>query len=109
VATAARDWQAAHDAQLLDEPVELRVRFLMPRPASTPKYRLWPRSKPDLSKLVRATEDALSGVVLRDDALVVRLATEKVYDDPPGATITLVPLGAQEEERKATGRRRVPA
>jgi crossover junction endodeoxyribonuclease RusA len=96
VATAARDWQATHSQPLLDEPVALEVTFRMPKPRSVPKYRLWPRSKPDLDKLIRSILDALSGVLIRDDAVVVQLAAEKCYGDPPGAQITLFPLGAKE-------------
>lgn len=37
-----------------------------------------PRFKPDLSKLVRQTEDALSGIIYDDDARICRLYVEKV-------------------------------
>ena len=87
-------------------PVMVRMIFTMPKPASAPKRRrIWPMGMPDLSKLARSTEDALSDAgIWRDDARVVeygRLA--KVYpgEDPealdtPGAIIEvylLVPGG----------------
>lgn len=60
------------------------------------KFRTRPASTPDLSKLLRSTEDALTGVVWKDDARVVeyvRLAKYYVGDpasdvlDRPGAVI----------------------
>jgi Holliday junction resolvase RusA-like endonuclease len=83
-----------------DGPVRVRMVFTMPKPGSAPKRRqTWPCKMPDLSKLCRATEDALTDAgVWRDDALVVeygRLA--KVYpgEDPealevPGVRITVI-------------------
>ena len=49
----------------------------------------------DLSKLVRSTEDALTGVVYDDDRQIVTLAASKRYcvgDEPQGAVITVTPL-----------------
>jgi Holliday junction resolvase RusA-like endonuclease len=46
-----------------------------------------PGVKPDLDKLVRAALDALTGVVFKDDALVVSLVAAKIYvtsDTRPG-------------------------
>lgn len=81
-ALAVRDGAAPIDA-----PVRLRMVFTMPKPSSAPKRRrTLPMRMPDLSKLARSTEDALSDAGLwADDARVVeysRLA--KVYpgEDP---------------------------
>jgi len=59
-----------------------------------------PASTPDLSKLARSTEDALTGVIWKDDAQIVeyrRLAKVYVGEDPlaldrPGAQIVITPL-----------------
>ena len=83
-------------------PVGLEVHFRFPRPkghygtgrnagklrASAP---LRPAVAPDLSKLIRSTEDALTEAgVWRDDALVVSVIAGKFYsEDGPGATITI--------------------
>jgi crossover junction endodeoxyribonuclease RusA len=96
VATAARDYQQVRERPLLDEPVALDVTFRMPKPRSTPKYRRWPQTKPDADKLLRSVMDSLTGVLLADDARVVKVTLEKVFGDPPGATIILTPLGWQE-------------
>lgn len=83
----------------LDGPLAVRMVFTVAKPKSAPKTRrTWPASMPDLSKLVRSTEDALTSAGLwRDDARVVeydRLA--KVYpgEDPealdsPGVLIAV--------------------
>ncbi len=80
----------------LDGPLVAAMVFTLPKPVSAPKRRrTWPMRYPDVSKLCRATEDAMSGVVWADDARVVeyrRLA--KAYPgeargalDMPGAVI----------------------
>jgi Holliday junction resolvase RusA-like endonuclease len=68
--------------QPIDAPLVVRMVFTVPKPKSAPKKRItYPGSKPDLSKLVRSTEDALTDAgIWKDDARVVeyeRLA--KVY------------------------------
>lgn len=105
-----KPWRAIVDAAArglvntpLDGPLIVRMIFTVPKPASAPKRRrTWPAVMPDLSKLARATEDALTTAGLwADDARVVeyeRLA--KVYpgEDPealhaPGVRITVTPIG----------------
>lgn len=60
-------------------PVELRLEFTLLRPASVPKSRIFPSVKPDLDKLVRATKDALKGVLYVDDGQVVDMVPRKRY------------------------------
>ena len=87
----------------IDGPVRLIVTFTMPKPASAPKRRrTWPMRTPDLSKLVRSTEDALTDAgIWKDDARVVDCASAKVYPlegqealDTPGAVIEVYLLDA---------------
>lgn len=83
----------------LDCPLSVRMVFTMPKPASAPKRkRTWPMRTPDLSKLCRSTEDALTQAgVWRDDARVVnyeRLAKVFPGEDPealeaPGVRIEI--------------------
>lgn len=72
-------------ALLLDGPIAVRMVFTLPRPASATKKRLHPTTYPDVSKLARSTEDAISKVLWADDARVVeyvRLAKVWAgYDD----------------------------
>lgn len=59
--------------------VSLEVVFHLPKPKSTPRRVLAPAKKPDLSKLIRGAEDALSGVLFNDDAQIVEIRARKVY------------------------------
>lgn len=83
--------RAIYDGPLITGPVQLRLCFGRPRPKShygsgrnagvlkrlAPKY---PTSRPDTIKLARAIEDALTGVLWRDDSQIVVHYLEKVYD-----------------------------
>jgi Holliday junction resolvase RusA-like endonuclease len=91
VATAARDWQDLHHQALLDGPLAVRIEFLLHKPASTPKRKIWADRKPDLDKLVRSVLDAVDKVVIAEDSRVVSLTASKRYalDEPPGALITI--------------------
>ena len=65
----------------LDGPLFVRMVFTLRRPPSIPKRRRFPSTIPDLSKLARCTEDALTEAgVWRDDARVVEyLRLAKCY------------------------------
>lgn len=78
---------------LIDGPVRLEVLFILPRPKK-PKAEV-PLSRPDLSKLVRALEDELTGTVVSDDSRIVSLVASKVWSSPgspPGAVVTVEEL-----------------
>lgn len=95
-AAAAQAMRAAGRTEVYRGPVELHCRFFFPRPkghfgkkglrASAPAY---PTGRPDSTKLVRGTEDALKNVVWKDDSQVVRLIAEKHYGGTAGAEITV--------------------
>jgi Holliday junction resolvase RusA-like endonuclease len=79
-------------------PVTLEIAFTMKKPKK-PKYA-WPAVPPDLSKLIRSTEDALTDSgIWEDDARVVRVEASKLYQgqngalDVPGATIMIRKAG----------------
>lgn len=95
-------WWKAGKPRVLDQPVVLVATFRLARPASGRWHLTWPGGPPDLSKLVRATEDgivqdcgAMCGHgkgLLRDDALIVQLVASKrwVHDgEQPGASLEL--------------------
>jgi crossover junction endodeoxyribonuclease RusA len=66
----------------LDGPLSVRMIFTVPKPVSAPKRRrLYPMRKPDVSKLARSTEDALTDAgIWTDDARIVEyLRLAKVY------------------------------
>ncbi len=101
------DWRqaigwAAREAQrgpgLLAGAVAVRATFRLQRPGSVPpRKRPHPSVRPDLDKLARSLLDALSGVVIGDDAQVCRLEVVKVYCTPgeaPGASVEVRELRA---------------
>ncbi len=101
VAVVAR--QAVAGAPVLEGPLDLDVVFVVARPkghygtgrnlrqirASAPAL---PTVKPDVTKLLRAVEDALTGVIYRDDAQIVKQHAEKHYGWPERAEVTIRPL-----------------
>lgn len=101
---------AMDGAAPLDGPIELRVRFLLPRPRGhygsgrnaqrvRPSAPARPSTRPDVDKLLRAVLDALTAVVFRDDSQVCTLEARKEYvletgDDRPGVQIVWSSPGA---------------
>ena len=54
---------------------------------------IWPAKRPDLSNICKQVEDALNGVVFRDDALIVRYDTmQKRYSAQPKIVATYQPV-----------------
>lgn len=73
---------AAHNAmaggRLIDGAVGVVLGFVLPRPKSAPKTRTpLAVKRPDVDKLERAVLDAITGVVIVDDSLVVDLRGSK--------------------------------
>lgn len=85
----------------LDGPLWCEMVFSLPRPKSAPKRIQHPDKKPDLSKLIRSTEDALTDAgVWEDDARVVRVLASKVFAGGTDADALPVP-GAVIRVRRA--------
>jgi len=89
---------------LLTGALRLECEFLILRPKGhygtgrnsgqlKPSAPLYPIVKPDLTKMIRAAEDALTGIIWRDDSQVVKFGDmEKRYcldGESPGALITI--------------------
>lgn len=81
-------FEAMGDSPLFVGPVQVAIDFYLPRPKShylRGKVRVTaPRyvpTKPDGSKLLRCAEDALTGVVFRDDSQIVIWSGVKFYSD----------------------------
>jgi Holliday junction resolvase RusA-like endonuclease len=77
-------------------PVSLVLDFYLDRPASIPKKRKEMVVRPDLSKLVRSTEDAMTGVLYADDAQVVELSVRKHYGAPERVEVSVAVLEPSE-------------
>lgn len=86
--------------QLFHGPVRLSITFYLPRPKSLSRTKAQAHlTKPDCSKLIRSTEDALTGVIWRDDSQVVDLHATKQYaglGETPRAIVTIEPLSLAE-------------
>ena len=88
--------EAVNGAGLLDGPLELSVIFTVPRPKGhygarglRPSAPAHPAVRPDVTKLLRAVEDACTGVVWRDDAQIVEQHAVKRYGEPAAVVVTV--------------------
>lgn len=94
---------AAHHAWLgepllIDVPVFARIEFILKRATGTPKTRPTPpaiKANGDLDKLERAVYDAITGVIIQDDKLIIRNENSKriaEIGESTGAIITVEEL-----------------
>lgn len=106
-----KDWRTsvqvfcrqAYDGAPLTGPLHLDITFVMPRPQGhfgmrkgvkylkddAPKYVT---KKPDVLKLARSTEDALTSIAYQDDAQIAVETLARVYGEIPGAQIRITQL-----------------
>lgn len=92
---AMQDLPAA-ERELLADGVRLTVGFFLPRPKTLPRRITAHAKAPDLDKLVRGIQDALTAVVFRDDRQVCELLAAKHYaadGQPPHVDIRVEPTG----------------
>ena len=96
--------------EVFEGPITIALRFYLPRPQSLPRKVTHHVKKPDLDKLVRCVNDALTGVLYRDDSQIVDLFAAKVYvtgllspralitvtEASPAATLTATSLFPEE-------------
>lgn len=81
---------ARSGAPMLEGPLVAAIVFYRAKPASAPKTRRsWPDTRPDTSKYLRAIEDPMKGILIRDDSQIVEFCElRKAYpedvtpDDP---------------------------
>lgn len=99
---------AMRGAPLLEGPLELVVRFYVPRPKShfgkrglLPSAPARPTVKPDATKLLRAVEDAMVAIVYRDDAQIVEQHVFKHYGEPARCAVGVAPISCAAEEASA--------
>jgi Holliday junction resolvase RusA-like endonuclease len=95
---AVADEAAKHVTEVSYEPIRLSLTFTFCRPKSHFTTRKGVRTlkdsapshktgKPDCTKLARAVEDALTGIIWQDDSQVVELHVWKVWGDTEGVHI----------------------
>lgn len=81
-------------------PVDLRLSFLLPIPASWAAWKraaaargeIAPTSVPDLDNLEKGVKDALNGIAWRDDAQVVDASKSKRYAAAPSVRVVVTSL-----------------
>lgn len=104
----AKDWktdvkhaaQSAYQGPLIIVPIALKLTFHILRPKGhfrsgrnsallrdgAPPF---PASKPDVLKLARGVEDAMTGIIYQDDAQIVSERLFKRYAAAPGVTVEI--------------------
>jgi len=101
----SRDWKnsvraaaMALNAQLVDGPLRVTMNFFRPRPAGhfgakglnkKGRESLYPTIRPDVLKLARGVEDALTGVLYRDDSQIVDERITKNWGEPARVEVTI--------------------
>jgi Holliday junction resolvase RusA-like endonuclease len=101
--------------QLLQGAIMLILTFIRSRPKKhfrTGKHSeelradapLWAPSTPDLSKLTRAIEDSLKGIIFRDDAQVCMHTTSKRYGERDLVVVQVKELREERQEKSVEGR-----
>lgn len=107
-ARVATEAQRVHgNAPLLEGPLVVEFTFSQTRPKS--HYRTgkfagelregappYPTNKPDCLKLCRSTEDAITGIIWKDDAQTVCLVARKRYWHRPGCHVQIARPGEGE-------------
>ena len=97
----------------LDGPVRMEIVFYNLRPKShygtgrnegilKKSAPLYPHKRPDLTKLIRSTEDALTNYAYQDDAQIVLRSSAKVYGSEQGCKIIIEELQEHEKCTKIT-------
>jgi Holliday junction resolvase RusA-like endonuclease len=104
---AGRDWRVAvqhaiartYHGPPLTGPLEILCVFTVVRPRShagrrglRPSAPGYPTTRPDLTKLLRAVEDAATGLLWADDAQIVSQTVSKCYGVRPGVVLHCRPL-----------------
>ena len=96
-AVRERAKKAMGSSEPLETPIKAFFYVRLPIPKTITKKRLeairsgseMPIRKPDLTNIVKSLEDALNGVVYKDDCQIVTIHTSKVYSTHPGVDILI--------------------
>lgn len=107
---AAEAHNAMNGRPVIGEPLFLILTFHMPRPKGhmgkrglRPSAPMHHTVKPDCTKLLRAFEDACTGIVWADDAQVCHQTVSKVYAEGPcGAKVMITTLASTNEDLART-------
>ena len=94
------------NGRFMSGPLALSVRFYLKRPRGhhrtgaraaelRPSAPALPTTQPDATKLLRALEDALTGVLWRDDAQIVDQHASKRYGDPERVEVHIASIAEE--------------
>lgn len=83
--------------ELIDSEIKLTIDVYRKIPKSTTKKdlkriedgELLPIKKPDVDNLAKGIKDGITGVLWKDDSLIVELIVRKFYSNSPRAEITI--------------------
>lgn len=93
--------EAMDGQELMTGPLGLTCVFYLARPKGhygtgknaekvKPSAPRFPVTKPDATKLLRGVEDALTGIVYRDDAQIIAQSVLKRYGEPERVEVTVL-------------------
>jgi Holliday junction resolvase RusA-like endonuclease len=99
--------EVMREREPLTGPLVLVATFVMPVPKSFSKRRHGqalvgaerPITRPDCSNLLKALEDAMTGIVYRDDSQIVEVYVRKMYGDKPQMSVEVRSVVAGEVPR----------
>lgn len=83
---------------LLEGPLEMGLRFWMPRPKAhysskgilRPGVPIFHTNTPDATKLTRSAEDALKGIIWKDDCQIVIQSAMKLYTNSKNSGVFIM-------------------
>ena len=86
----------------LGRPGDLTALVELPIPASWSKRRnaaaivgsICPTSRPDIDNYLKSAMDAINGIVVADDSLIVKVAVEKKFGVDPKLVLLVTPIDA---------------
>ena len=97
------------DRPPLSDPVCLSALVELPIPASWSKRRrasaivgdIRPTSRPDVDNFLKSAMDAINGIVVADDSLVVEVTVKKKFGVDPKLVLLIAPIDAGASNREA--------
>ena len=100
---------AMSDRPPLTGPVFLTALVELPIPASWSKRRsaaaivgeIRPTSRPDVDNFLKSGMDAINGIVVADDSLIVKVTVEKKFGVDPKLVLLIEPIEASPSNRGA--------
>lgn len=87
---------SAYPCRMFLGPIKVEFKFWMPVPKYKRKQimdefetglKVWHSMKPDMSNLIKFYEDALNGILWKDDSAIVSICGEKFYSLQPATVI----------------------